>query len=208
MAMEYDLENYGSIQSGLIQLVVDACLTNGGIALETRQRSIMGFAKGTPRGVAPHARLVVYEVTWTGGSYTSDYLVVADMESQSSVDSSRERNGISLPNCKTDWLNKDESRPYLSRSLVWKASRSMDQMYVGDDTLIQDKDLNNNNKYENLNNHDQEIDLASGQPRARDENGTSPHVPRCTRKDPTPNDEYNDAKNGIRITRSDLTKIF
>ncbi|KAJ6824963.1 hypothetical protein M6B38_297740 [Iris pallida] len=33
------------------------------------------------------------------------------MKVGSSVDSARERNGISLPDCETDWSNRDESRP-------------------------------------------------------------------------------------------------
>ncbi|KAJ8569675.1 hypothetical protein K7X08_006252 [Anisodus acutangulus] len=67
-------------------------------------------------------------------------------------------------------------------------------------------DLNNNN--ENLNNNDQEIDPTTGQPRARNEQGTSPHVPRRIRRDHNPNDEDDDAQTRIRVTGSELTRIF
>ncbi|KAJ8563153.1 hypothetical protein K7X08_031605 [Anisodus acutangulus] len=69
-------------------------------------------------------------------------------------------------------------------------------------------DLNNNNNKEDLNNNGQEIDPATGQPRAKNEQGTSPQVSRRTERDPTPNDIEDDAQNGIIVTRPDLERSF
>lgn len=41
--------------------------------------SLFGFAKGTARGMAPHARLAVYKACWLGGCFGSD--ILAAMES-------------------------------------------------------------------------------------------------------------------------------
>lgn len=45
-----------------------------------------GYAKATVCGVAPHAMLAVYEVTWTEGSYTSNYLAGMDQAVADGVD--------------------------------------------------------------------------------------------------------------------------
>ncbi|KAL4583443.1 hypothetical protein LXL04_008016 [Taraxacum kok-saghyz] len=40
--------------------------------------SVSGFAKGTARGMAPHARLAVYKACWVGGCFGSDILAAME----------------------------------------------------------------------------------------------------------------------------------
>ncbi|XP_047324678.1 subtilisin-like protease SBT1.3 [Impatiens glandulifera] len=40
--------------------------------------NLLGYAAGTARGMAPHARLAAYKVCWTGGCFSSDIIFAVD----------------------------------------------------------------------------------------------------------------------------------
>ena len=50
-----------------------------------------------------------------------------------------ERNGISMPDCKTDMLSRNESWSYWSGNFVWKNYRSTDKRYARDNRLMTPK---------------------------------------------------------------------
>lgn len=47
--------------------------------------SLFGYANGTARGMAPHARVAIYKVCWLGGCFSSDILMAMEMAIQDNV---------------------------------------------------------------------------------------------------------------------------
>lgn len=48
--------------------------------------NLFGYAAGTARGMAPHARIAAYKVCWTGGCFSSDILAAVDRAVADGVD--------------------------------------------------------------------------------------------------------------------------
>ncbi|KAG9453151.1 hypothetical protein H6P81_006055 [Aristolochia fimbriata] len=51
-----------------------------------RDANLLGYARGTARGMAPNARIAVYKVCWAGGCFNSDILAAVDQAVADGVD--------------------------------------------------------------------------------------------------------------------------